>query len=150
MAPRVLVAISRYYRHISDELEAGALEVLEAAGAKVTVMEVPGAFEIPGLIAMAADMIDLMAHDCAVAVAFVGDLLEVGNDAVVVAQVAARQDCSVVGRGRLDHDHGCATARAFAVVTEMPVGRQAVLGHVRGMGAKHDAAFERVPVQLHG
>ena len=55
MAPRVRVAISRYSRHISDELEAGALEVLEAAGAKVTVMEVPGAFEIPGLIAMAAD-----------------------------------------------------------------------------------------------
>ncbi|MEX1252001.1 MAG: 6,7-dimethyl-8-ribityllumazine synthase [Hyphomonas sp.] len=55
MADRVLIAISRYYKHISDELEAGALEVLEAAGAKITVMEVPGAFEIPGLIAMAAD-----------------------------------------------------------------------------------------------
>ena len=40
MAERVLVAISRYYKHISDELEAGALEALEAAGAKVTVMEV--------------------------------------------------------------------------------------------------------------
>jgi len=55
MADRVLVAISKYYKHISDELEAGALEALEAAGAKVTVMEVPGAFELPGLIAMAAD-----------------------------------------------------------------------------------------------
>ena len=55
MADRVLIAISRYYKHISDEMEAGALEVLDAAGAKVTVMEVPGAFEIPGLIAMAAD-----------------------------------------------------------------------------------------------
>jgi 6,7-dimethyl-8-ribityllumazine synthase len=55
MADRVLVATSRYYRHISEELEAGAMEVLEAAGAKVVVMEVPGAFEIPGLIAMAAD-----------------------------------------------------------------------------------------------
>ncbi|WP_290482665.1 6,7-dimethyl-8-ribityllumazine synthase, partial [Hyphomonas sp. UBA3601] len=55
MADRVLVAISKYYKHISDELEAGALEALEAAGATVTVMEVPGAFELPGLIAMAAD-----------------------------------------------------------------------------------------------
>lgn len=55
MADRVLIATSRYYRHISEELEAGAMEVLEAAGAKVVVMEVPGAFEIPGLIAMAAD-----------------------------------------------------------------------------------------------
>ncbi|HPF22188.1 MAG: 6,7-dimethyl-8-ribityllumazine synthase [Hyphomonas sp.] len=55
MADRVLVAVSHYYRHISEELLAGAMEVLEAAGSKVTVMEVPGAFEIPGLIAMAAD-----------------------------------------------------------------------------------------------
>ena len=55
MADRVLIAISRYYKHISDELELGAMEALEAAGAKVTVMEVPGAFELPGLIAMAAD-----------------------------------------------------------------------------------------------
>lgn len=55
MADRVLVATSRYYKHISEELEAGAMEVLEAAGARVVVMEVPGAFEIPGLIAMAAD-----------------------------------------------------------------------------------------------
>ena len=52
MADRVLVAISKYYKHISDELEAGALEALEAAGATVTVMEVPGAFELPGLIAI--------------------------------------------------------------------------------------------------
>lgn len=55
MTDRVLLAVSRYYKHIADELEAGAMEVLEAAGAKVTVMEVPGAFELPGLIAMAAD-----------------------------------------------------------------------------------------------
>ncbi len=55
MADRVLIAISRYYKKISDEIEAGALEVLEAAGAKITVMEVPGAFELPGLIAMGAD-----------------------------------------------------------------------------------------------
>jgi len=55
MAERVLIAISRYYKHISDELEAGVIEVFGAAGAKVTVMEVPGAFELPGLIAMAAD-----------------------------------------------------------------------------------------------
>ena len=55
MTDRVLVAISRYYKDIADELEAGALEVLEAAGARVTTMEVPGAFELPGIAAMAAD-----------------------------------------------------------------------------------------------
>ena len=55
MTDRVLLAISRYYKDIADELEAGAMEVLEAAGAQVTTMEVPGAFELPGIAAMAAD-----------------------------------------------------------------------------------------------
>ena len=53
--PRVLIATSRYYDHITLELEAGANEVLEAAGAEVETVEVPGALEVPGLIAMAAD-----------------------------------------------------------------------------------------------
>lgn len=55
MSARVMVATSRYYAHISAELEAGCLEVLEAAGATVETVEVPGAFEVPGIIAMAAD-----------------------------------------------------------------------------------------------
>lgn len=53
--PRVLVATSRYYSHITLELEAGAHEVLEAAGAVVETIEVPGALEVPGVITMAAD-----------------------------------------------------------------------------------------------
>lgn len=53
--PRVLVATSRYYEHITLELEAGAREVLEAAEAVVETIEVPGALEVPGVIAMAAD-----------------------------------------------------------------------------------------------
>ena len=55
MAARVLVVTSRYYEKIAREMEAGALEVLEAAGAEITVKEVFGAFEIPAAIAMAAD-----------------------------------------------------------------------------------------------
>ncbi|MEL6566833.1 MAG: 6,7-dimethyl-8-ribityllumazine synthase [Pseudomonadota bacterium] len=55
MADRVLIATSRYYEKISLELEAGVNEVLSAAGAQVETIEVPGAFEVPGVIAMAAD-----------------------------------------------------------------------------------------------
>lgn len=55
MTDRVLLATSRYYEKITLELEAGAMEVLEAAGAKVELIEVPGAFELPGVIAMSAD-----------------------------------------------------------------------------------------------
>jgi 6,7-dimethyl-8-ribityllumazine synthase len=53
--PRVLIATSRYYEHITLELEAGAGEVLSAAQAVVETIEVPGALEVPGVIAMAAD-----------------------------------------------------------------------------------------------
>ena len=53
--PRVLIATSRYYEHITLELEAGASEVLGAAEASVEIIEVPGALEVPGIISMAAD-----------------------------------------------------------------------------------------------
>lgn len=53
--PRVLIATSRYYEPITLELEAGAGEVLAAAEAVVETIEVPGALEVPGVIAMAAD-----------------------------------------------------------------------------------------------
>ena len=53
--PRVLIATSRYYEHITLELEQGAGEVLAKAGAVVETIEVPGALEVPGVIAMAAD-----------------------------------------------------------------------------------------------
>ncbi len=55
MTDRVLVATSRYYQDISTELEAGAQAVLDAAGAVSETIVVPGAFEVPGIIAMAAD-----------------------------------------------------------------------------------------------
>ena len=55
MALRVLVITSRYYDKISRELEAGAMEVLEQAGAEITLKEVFGAFEIPAAVAIAAD-----------------------------------------------------------------------------------------------
>jgi 6,7-dimethyl-8-ribityllumazine synthase len=55
MPARIMVATSRYYGEISAGLEAGCMEVLEAAGCSVELVEVPGAFEVPGIIAMAAD-----------------------------------------------------------------------------------------------
>ncbi|MEL6258577.1 MAG: 6,7-dimethyl-8-ribityllumazine synthase [Pseudomonadota bacterium] len=55
MTARILVATSRYYTHIAEKLEAGAAAVLEPAGADVETIEVPGALEVPGIIAMAAD-----------------------------------------------------------------------------------------------
>ena len=55
-APRILIVTSRYYAHIAAELEAGVVEALDAVGAEHEFLEVPGAFELPGAIAMAAAM----------------------------------------------------------------------------------------------
>jgi 6,7-dimethyl-8-ribityllumazine synthase len=52
---RILIVEARMYGHISDELLAGARAALKAAGAESDVVTVPGALEIPGVIAMAEE-----------------------------------------------------------------------------------------------
>jgi 6,7-dimethyl-8-ribityllumazine synthase len=52
---RVLIVEARYYAHINDLLLTGARLVLEAAGAEVTHVVVPGALEIPPAVAMAQE-----------------------------------------------------------------------------------------------
>lgn len=51
---RVLVVAAPFYRRIADALIAGARAELEAAGAAVEILEVPGALEIAPAIRMAA------------------------------------------------------------------------------------------------
>ncbi len=50
---RVLIVEARYYTDVSDELAQGAIEALDARGCTYERIEVPGALEIPGAIAMA-------------------------------------------------------------------------------------------------
>jgi 6,7-dimethyl-8-ribityllumazine synthase len=50
---RVLIVEARFYDDLADELLRGARAALEAAGAEVEVISVPGALEIPAVIAMA-------------------------------------------------------------------------------------------------
>ncbi len=52
---RFLVAEARFYAHLNDMLIAGARGALEAAGHEVEVVTVPGARELPGTIALAAE-----------------------------------------------------------------------------------------------
>lgn len=51
--PHVLIVAGDFYRHIADEMIAGAIEALEAAKATHETVRVPGAFEIPAVIAAA-------------------------------------------------------------------------------------------------
>ena len=52
---KFLIVEARFYDHLNDLLVAGAKAALEAAGHRAEVVTVPGALEIPGTIAMAAE-----------------------------------------------------------------------------------------------
>ena len=52
---RILIVEARFYAHLNDLLLEGARATLEAAGQDVEVITVPGALEIPGAIALAAE-----------------------------------------------------------------------------------------------
>jgi 6,7-dimethyl-8-ribityllumazine synthase len=52
---RVLIVEGRFYSELSDALLKGATDALEAFGAEVEVVTVPGALEIPPAIAMAEE-----------------------------------------------------------------------------------------------
>jgi 6,7-dimethyl-8-ribityllumazine synthase len=51
---RVLIVEGRFYSELSDALLKGATDALEAYGAQVETVTVPGALEIPPAIAMSA------------------------------------------------------------------------------------------------
>jgi 6,7-dimethyl-8-ribityllumazine synthase len=52
---RVLVVEARFYADLADELLRGACEALNAFGADVETVSVPGALEIPAAVAMAEE-----------------------------------------------------------------------------------------------
>lgn len=52
---RFLIVEARFYDHLNDMLVEGARAALEAADHEVEVVTVPGALEIPGTIALAAE-----------------------------------------------------------------------------------------------
>ncbi|KEO91352.1 6,7-dimethyl-8-ribityllumazine synthase [Erythrobacter longus] len=52
---KILIVEARFYENFNDMLIAGARAVIEAAGHEVEVLTVPGALEVPGAIALAAE-----------------------------------------------------------------------------------------------
>ena len=50
---RLLIVVAPYYKHIADNLVAGARATAAACGAETDLIEVPGALEVPTAIALA-------------------------------------------------------------------------------------------------
>ena len=64
---RIAVVVSKYHDFVTDRLQAGALEALAAAGIasdSVTLVRVPGAFEVPMAARHAAESGDFDAVIC--------------------------------------------------------------------------------------
>ena len=52
---KFLIVEARFYDHLNEMLVEGATKLLEERGHEVEILVVPGALEIPGAIALAAD-----------------------------------------------------------------------------------------------
>ena len=52
---RILIVEARFYAHLNDMLIAGAKAAIAEAGHEAEVLTVPGALEVPGAIALAAE-----------------------------------------------------------------------------------------------
>jgi 6,7-dimethyl-8-ribityllumazine synthase len=52
---KFLIVEARFYAHLNDLLVAGARKALEDSGHEADVLTVPGALEVPGAIALAAE-----------------------------------------------------------------------------------------------
>ncbi len=115
--PHILIVEARFYEELADELVAGAIEAVEAAGGTWERIDVPGALEIPAAISM-ADAGDAAHYDGYVALGCVirGETSHydyVCGESARALQDLAVQDLLAVGNGILTvEDSKQAWARA--------------------------------------
>jgi 6,7-dimethyl-8-ribityllumazine synthase len=111
---RVLIVEARFYEHLNDLLLEGARTALEEAGHSHETITVPGALEIPGAIAMAAET---GRYDAFVALGVVirGETyhFEVVSNESARGLMALSMDALAIGNGILTvEDEAQALARA--------------------------------------
>ena len=115
--PHILIVEARFYEELADELVAGAIEAVEAAGGTWERIDVPGALEIPAAISM-ADAGDATHYDGYVALGCVirGETSHydyVCGESARALQDLAVQDLLALGNGILTvEDSKQAWARA--------------------------------------
>jgi 6,7-dimethyl-8-ribityllumazine synthase len=121
--PHLLLVEAPYYRHIAVLLRQGAERALAAAGASFELVEVPGAFEIPGAIAIAARTTDRFDGYVALGCVIRGQTTH--YDHICAESARGLQDLAVrdgiaIGYGILTVEN---EAQALARATPAPEGR---------------------------
>ncbi|MDF0603078.1 6,7-dimethyl-8-ribityllumazine synthase [Psychromarinibacter sp. C21-152] len=61
---KLLIVVAPFYRDIADDLVAGARAVLDKVGAEHELVEVPGALEVPGAVALAHRLSNFDGYVC--------------------------------------------------------------------------------------
>jgi 6,7-dimethyl-8-ribityllumazine synthase len=118
--PRMLIVEARFYAHIADALLAGAVRVLDEAGATYERIAVPGALEVPAAIAFAVDAAKRKPYDGVVALGCVIQGQTYHFELVANESVRGLMDLSInrklaIGNGILTVDNEAqALARATA------------------------------------
>jgi 6,7-dimethyl-8-ribityllumazine synthase len=99
---RILIVEARFYAHLNDMLISGARAALDVAGHEVEVLSVPGALEIPGAIALAAES-DLFDGFVAIGVVIRGETyhFEIVAGESARAIMALTMDGIAIGNGIL-------------------------------------------------
>jgi len=123
-APHMLIVEARFYEDISDELLAGAVAVLENAGATFDRVSVPGALEIPAAIAMAiyaaeeggTEYDGFVALGCVIRGETSHYDIVAGESARAIMDLAI-EECTAIGNGIITCENGD-QAWARARVTE--------------------------------
>ncbi|MBA2935427.1 6,7-dimethyl-8-ribityllumazine synthase [Sphingomonas sp. CGMCC 1.13654] len=127
----ILIVEARFYEHLNDLLLEGARGAIEAAGHSHETLTVPGALEVPGAIALAADKYDAFV---AIGVVIRGETyhFEIVAGESARALMALTLDGLAIGNGILTTENE-AQALTRARPTEKDKGGEAAKAAIRMM-----------------
>lgn len=108
-----IIVEGRYYDDLNDQLIAGARRALEAAGASVEVVTMPGALEIPAAIAILRDQAEAGTRRADGFVALGVVIRGETTHYEIVSNESARELTSLAARRRLAFGNGILTVENF-------------------------------------
>src|SRR5258707_8396441 len=120
-APHLLLVEAMFYEHLAADLRRGAERAVAAAGATCEIASVPGAFEVPAAIALAARTVDRFDGFVALGCVIRGETTHYDH----ICAETARSLQDVIVRDGLPIGYGILTVEneAQALVRAAPDGR---------------------------